>query len=333
MHVLVTGASGRVGRRVVALLRARGDTVTAFDRRAPAGGDPGVRIVAGSFEDAGAVADAMRDADAVLHLGAYMSWLPAEASAVYAANATGTFELLRAAAHAKVRRFVFASTGEVYPEVRPQYLPVDEQHPCAPLSVYGVSKRLGEELVAFFARTQGLACVVLRFAHTQDADELLDPDSFFSGPRFYLRAKIAQQRAFGNARALAVLEPLDDGTEQHVIQCSEEGTAYRMMIADARDIAAGVVLALDSQGAVGMTLNLGPDEPVTFDDAVRELQQVTGLRAVRARMPGPPVDYVTSNARAREVLGFRPRWTFAAMCRDAAQRGVRSGSDQGRNGV
>jgi UDP-glucose 4-epimerase len=240
---------------------------------------------------------------------------------VYAANATGTFELLRAAAQAKVRRFVFASTGEVYPEVRPRYLPVDEQHPCAPLSIYGVSKLIGEELVAFFARAHGLACVVLRFAHTQDAEELLDPGSFFSGPRFYLRSKIAQQRAFGNPRAVAVLEALDDGPEQHVVQCSEDGVPYRMMIADARDIADGVVLALDAPGAVGTTLNLGPDEPVDFDAAVRELQQVTRLRAVRARMPGPAVDYVTSNARAREVLGFNPRWSFGAMVRDAARRG------------
>jgi UDP-glucose 4-epimerase len=173
-------------------------------------------------------------------------------------------------------------------------------------------------MLAFFQRTQGLPCVVLRFAHTQDAAELLDPESFFSGPRFHLRAKIRQQRAFGNTRALAALEPLDDGRERHLVQCSEDGTPYRMMIADARDIAAGVLLALDSPRSVGATLNLGPDEPIAFDEAVAALQRVTGLPAVRARMPGPPVDYVTSNARARDVLGFRPRWTFAAMVQDAA---------------
>ena len=318
MHVLVTGSSGRVGRHVVALLRARGDTVTAFDRRPLDGANDGVRQVVGGFEDRAAVADAVRDAQAVLHLGAFMSWVPGDAADVYAANVTGTYHLLCSASAAKVARFVFASTGEVYPEVRPRYLPVDEAHPCEPLSVYGLSKRLGEEMLAFFQRTQGLPCVVLRFAHTQDAAELLDPESFFSGPRFHLRAKIRQQRAFGNTRALAALEPLDDGREQHLVQCSEDGTPYRMMIADARDIAAGVLLALDSPRSVGATLNLGPDEPIAFDEAVAALQRVTGLPAVRARMPGPPVDYVTSNARARDVLGFRPRWTFAAMVQDAA---------------
>jgi UDP-glucose 4-epimerase len=41
---------------------------------------------------------------------------------------------------------------------------------------------------------------------------------------------------------------------------------------------------------------------------------------VRVNLPGPAVDYATSNARARELLGFRPRWTFAEMVTDAVNR-------------
>ncbi len=319
MHVLVTGSAGRIGRRVVTLLRARGDTVTGFDLNAVGGTDGQYREVIGAFDDPVAVAVAMKNVEAVLHLGAFMSWLPAEAAKVYAANVTGTFHLLAAAAAVKVGRFVLASTGEVYPEVRPRYLPVDEDHPREPMSTYGLSKLLAEEMTAFFHRTQGLPYVVLRFAHTQEAGELLDPASFFSGPRFYLRSKIRQQRAFGNARSLAVLEPLDDGREQLLIQCSEDGVPYRMMIADARDIADGVVLALDADGALGATIGLGPDEATAFDAAVACLAAQTGLSVARANLPGPAVSYVTSNTRAREVLRFRPRWTFAGMVEDAAR--------------
>jgi UDP-glucose 4-epimerase len=319
MHVLVTGSAGRIGRRVVALLRARGDTVTGFDLNALGGTDDGYREVIAAFDDPAAVAAAMKGADAVLHLGAFMSWLPADAAKVYAANVTGTFNLLAAAAAAKVARFVLASTGEVYPEVRPRYLPVDENHPREPTSTYGLSKLLAEEMAAFFHRTQGLPYVVLRFAHTQEASELLDPASFFSGPRFYLRSKIRQQRTFGNARSLAVLEPLDDGREQLLVQCGEDGVPYRMMIADARDIADGVVLALDAERALGATIGLGPDEATAFDTAVASLAAQSGLPVVRAHLPGPAVSYVTSNARARELLGFRPRWTFAGMVEDAAR--------------
>ena len=320
MHVLVTGSAGRVGRRVVAHLLARGDTVTGFDLQPLALADAGYREVIGAFEDPGAVARALDGAGAVLHLGAFMSWLPADAARVYAANATGTFLLLQAAASAKAKRFVLASTGEVYPEVRPRYLPVDESHSREPLSVYGLTKLLAEEMTAFHQRAHGLPYTILRFAHTQDAGELLDPASFFSGPRFYLRSKIRQQRAFGNARALAVLEPLDDGNEKLLVQCGEDGTPYRMAIADARDIADGVVLALDAPGALNATIYVGPDDSTPLDEGVALLRARTGLPVVRARLPGPAVDYATSNARARELLGFRPQWTFAKMVDDAMRR-------------
>jgi UDP-glucose 4-epimerase len=92
-----------------------------------------------------------------------------------------------------------------------------------------------------------------------------------------------------------------------------------MMFADARDIAAGVLLALDAPRAVNATLFLGPDEATPLDVAVDALEARTGLPVVRANLPGPAVDYTTSNARARELLGFRPRWTFAAMVEDAVR--------------
>lgn len=319
MHILVTGSAGRVGRRVVALLRERGDTVTGFDLHPLGRDDPGYRDVVGAFDDPAAVARAIAGADVVAHLGAFMSWLPADAARVYAANATGTFHLLAAAAAAKAKRFVLASTGEVYPEGRPRYLPIDEGHPREPLSVYGLTKLLAEDMTTFHQRAHGLPYTILRFAHTQDARELLDPESFFSGPRFYLASKIRQQRQFGNARALAVLEPLDDGTGKHLVQCGEDGTPYRMAIADARDIADAVVLALDAPRAQNATMYVGPDDSIAFDAAVALLQAKTGLPAVRAHLPGPAVDYATSNARARELLGFHPRWTFAAMVEDAAR--------------
>jgi len=317
MRVLVTGSAGRIGRRVVALLLARGDTVTGFDLRSLRIRHPRYGEVIGAFDEPAAVTRAIDGADAVLHLGAFMSWLPADAARVMAANATGAFHLLGAAAARNIRRFILASTGEVHPEVRPKYLPVDEEHPCEPLSVYGLSKLLAENSASFFARTQGLPVTILRFAHTQDAKELLDPQSFFSGPRFYLRAKIRQQRAFNNARALAVLEPLDDGREKLLIQCAEDGTPYRMMIADARDIADGVLLALDSPRAAGMTINLGPDRAIAFDAAVEVLHHATGLPVVRANLPGAPVNYETSNRRAKELLGFAPKWNFEMMVADA----------------
>lgn len=105
-----------------------------------------------------------------------------------------------------------------------------------------------EEMTAFFHRTRRLPFVILRFAHTQDAGELLD-------------------------------SPL----------------------------------------ALNATIALGPDDAVSFDAAVDLLHVHTRLPVVRANMPGPSVNYVTSNTLARELLGFRPRWNFAAIVEDAVR--------------
>jgi UDP-glucose 4-epimerase len=90
-----------------------------------------------------------------------------------------------------------------------------------------------------------------------------------------------------------------------------------MMFADTRDIADAVVLAVDAPRAQNATMFVGPDEATPLDAAVALLAARTRLPVVRANMPGPAVNYTTSNARARELLGFRPRWSFAAMIEDA----------------
>ncbi|MBN9061990.1 MAG: nucleoside-diphosphate sugar epimerase [Rhizobiales bacterium 65-9] len=317
MNILVTGGAGRIGSHVISLLLARGDRVINLDLRES--GQAGVTNIIGAFDDAAAVARATEKAEAVLHLGALMSWVAADAPKMFAANVTGTSLLLQAAQARKVKKFVFASSGEVYPETKPAYLPIDESHPTQPTSAYGMTKLLAEEAVKFYSRS-GLAAVILRFSHTQDAAELLDPESFFSGPRFYLRARIRQQEAFGNMKVVETLRSYDDGTEKHLVSRGQDGVVFRMPISDARDIAAGVIAALDSDRADGQVMNLGVDEAIRFDEAVALLQKHTGLPAVDVRFPVPAVNYATSRARAIEILGVRPQWTFQRMVEDAAAR-------------
>ena len=320
MNVFVTGGAGRIGSQVIADLVARSDHVTSFDLCEVRRPHPHVTAVLGTFDDTQAVAQAMEHADAVLHLGAMMSWVAADTPRMFAANVTGTHTLLQAARSRRIRKFVFASSGEVYPETRPLYLPLDESHPTQPTSAYGLTKLLGEEMVQFFARAHGLATVILRFSHTQDAAELLDPGSFFSGPRFFLRPRIRQQDAFGNTAVAEVLRAHDDGTEKHLISRGQDGTLFRMPITDTRDIAAGVVAALDSDRACGQVLNLGTEGATRIDHAVALLQRHTGLPAVDVTLPIPAVNYETSRARAIEVLGIQPQWTFARMVEDAARQ-------------
>lgn len=319
MKILVTGSSGRIGSTVVRLLRDGGDWVRGFDMR-PAS----ARIddfVEGDLTDASAIGRAMEGVDAVAHLAALMSWHPRDEAALFETNVRGTYALARAATAHKVGRFVFASSGEVYPELDPAYLPIDEAHPTRPTSAYGMTKLLGEEITRSFGR-RGLVFVILRFAHTQAATELFDPTSFFSGPRFYVNAKLRQLQGLPPSaavdRSIAALEAVATGDEQHYIGCDPDGVPYRMGICDARDLAQGVSLALHHAAAANETFNIGPARAISFDEGVPYLARKTGLRVARVNLHTASYRYETSVDKARIMLGYAPRFDFFGMVDDAA---------------
>jgi UDP-glucose 4-epimerase len=207
----------------------------------------------------------------------------------------------------------------VYPEGAAQYLPIDERHPREPRSAYGMTKLLLEDMTWFFARAYEIGATVIRLPHTQDAAELLDPDSPFSGPRFFLRPKIAQQRAFGNDKVVALLSAFDDGSERLLLSRGADGTPYRMPIADTRDTAEGIVAAVIRPEARGHTIALGPAEATDFAAALPRMREITGLRVADVELPGPAVSYTVDTSLARRLLGVTPHHDFDSMLREAGQ--------------
>lgn len=320
MHVTVTGSQGRVGREVVRLLLADGHEVAGVDLREPAGDlPPRMRFHLTDLLDPSAAAEAVADADAVIHLAALMSWRPADGAKLFRANVDAGFVLLDAVRSTSRADLVIASSGEVYPEGAPRYLPIDEKHPREPRSTYGMTKLLLEEMTWFFSRSYDIPATVIRLPHTQDASELLDPKSPFSGPRFFLRSKIEQQRSFGNEQLAVSLSAKDNGQEQLLLTRGSDGTPYRMPIADTRDTAAGIVAAVTRRQARGRTIALGPDRPVDFIPALAMMSELTGLPVVEVALPGPAVSYTVDISLARTLLDFAPRHGFDSMVREAAE--------------
>lgn len=320
MKILITGSSGRIGRSVVEVLLERDYQVVGFDVQPSSIAQAEFTSITRDFSDTNALARACAGVDAVLHLGALMSWKKEDLQRIFEANVNGTLNVLAAAVENGAKKFVFASSGEVYPDRNPEYLPIDEKHPAKPTSPYGLSKLMAEKAVRFYERAHKLPSVILRFSHTQDASELLDPNSFFSGPRFYLHAKIRQQREFGNDRVADLLESYDDGENKLVVSCSKNGRAHRMGISDTRDTVAGVIGALDSDAAAGEVFNLAPPSATSFDHAVDCLQSLTGLDSVRINIPGPDLYYESDCEKAKDLLGYQPEWTFSRMVDDAASQ-------------
>ena len=319
MRALVTGCNGRVGTVVARDLLERGIAVRGFDLRPSGRTNRGFEEVVGTLEDPEAVAKAVAGMDTVVHLGAYMSWSPGDWPRLFRANVEGTRVALDAAARAGVNRFVFASSGEVYPENAPAFLPITEDHPLLANSPYGLTKSLGEEMVRFHQRTGAMETVILRFSHIQDASELLDEDSFFSGPRFFLAPRIRQQERLGNNALADLLRRSNPDGPAHILARNEAGRPFRMHITDTRDIAHGVLLAVLRPEAAGGVFNLGSTEPVDFGWLVPRMSEITGYPVVPVDLPGPGVDYHTSIQRIRTVLGFEPQWTMQSMLAEAAE--------------
>jgi nucleoside-diphosphate-sugar epimerase len=167
-RVLVTGAAGRFGQRLVAHLTELGIATTGLVLSTS--DEPGTdRTVVGDAREPAVVAEALSDVDAVMHLAAIPAPNLAEAHEVFGLNTLATFAVLDEAARAGVRRAVIASsfsaTGLPFAPVpvRPDYLPVDEDLPPLAADPYALSKQTDELTAAMMWRRYGLSVVALRF--------------------------------------------------------------------------------------------------------------------------------------------------------------------------
>ena len=163
MKVLVTGASGFLGRRVCAELRDRGHEVSALVRR-PGSQPEGTEAVAGDLTDAAGLSSGLEATrpDCVIHLAAEIASQrdPAKIAAV---NVDGTRRLLEACAAAGGPKFVFASTVVTGDAHGAQ---LDEESVLPVETAYGRSKQEGERLV----RESGLDHAIVRPSHVYGSD-------------------------------------------------------------------------------------------------------------------------------------------------------------------
>jgi nucleoside-diphosphate-sugar epimerase len=183
MNVVITGASGLIGRHLAAELDAHEHAVVCVDC-VPAASSS-ARFVKADLNDIEQVECAVRGADAVVHLARvpfpYTSsgydavtrtWRKPDHNGDacrFNLNLAMTYNTLSAAYAAGVRKIVigssFAVYGLYYPSrpLMPEYLPVDELHPRKPDDPYGLTKLLGEQLADAYASTGGTQIASLRF--------------------------------------------------------------------------------------------------------------------------------------------------------------------------
>ena len=177
MRVLVTGATGNIGRQVVATAVEHGHEVVGVDRRPARPGqkpDAAAGLVVADVSDAEAMDGLMREVrpEAVIHLAAIPAPELDAAAVVFATNTQSTFAVLEAAGNVGAGRVAIASSiaalGINFSKVplSPRYAPVDEAHPNLGNDPYALSKEVDETTARTMQRRHGYQVAALRIMNS-----------------------------------------------------------------------------------------------------------------------------------------------------------------------
>jgi dTDP-L-rhamnose 4-epimerase len=329
-RILITGGAGFIGCHVSALLLARGYRVRILDcLHAQVHGDASenaalrdVELLRGDVRDPAAVAMALRNVDAVIHLAAEVGVGQSmyEIERYVDTNERGTAVLLQALLEHPVERIVAASSMSIYGEglyrtadgdfaedvirvAKGGWDPTDGNgHPLVPVatpetkrpslaSVYAINKYVQERLVLTVANAYGMQGVALRLFN------VYGPGQALSNPYTGVLAIFASRLLNGNPPAV-----FEDG-------------AQRRDFVHVSDVAEAFLLSLEAPGAAGKVFNIGSGRSISIADVAVRIASAMGRPELRPHIlakarAGDIRHCFADTTLAQQTLGFTPRRGF-----------------------
>ncbi|MBA2734189.1 MAG: UDP-glucose 4-epimerase GalE [Acidobacteria bacterium] len=304
MAVLVTGGAGYIGSVTVEMLREQGKQAIVLDnlvyghKQALFEGTP---FYEGHIGDAELVKHIVLEHDikACIHFAAfaYVGESVEKPSLYYENNVAQGIRLLDALVASNVKQIVFSSTCATYGE--PQRSPLDENHPQQPTNPYGASKLFMERIMKDYDQAYGLRFVALRYFNAAGATPTCGEDHAPETHLIPLVLLVAQGKR-SNISVFGKDYPTHDGT------CVRD-------YIHVTDLASAHLAALGylERGGASMAFNLGNGQGYSVLDVIETAREVTGRKIevrVEARRAGDPSHLVADATRAREILGWQPRY-------------------------
>jgi nucleoside-diphosphate-sugar epimerase len=298
-NILVTGGAGFIGVAVARALLERGDRVTAFDLRvgpelaALAEAQPELSVALGEVTEWQSVAALMQanPPDAVVHCAAIVGVIASvqTPARTFQVNVGGTINLFEAMRLFGVKRLIHMSSEETYGDFQAPL--IDEEHPQKPIMAYGISKLAVEHLGRSYDVQYGLEVVNLRtcWAYGPGLSRARVPktmvDAALSGRPLHLSAgaEMAVDHTYIDDVVAGILAALDQ--DRHPFDAYNIGSGQATSLAEIAEIVKALVPGADISVAAGEYRHGDTDNSA---HAVRK-----GALDV---------------SRAREVLGFEPRF-------------------------
>lgn len=258
-QVLVTGGAGFIGSHLVEALLAKGYKVRVLDNLSTGKisylpmDNANLNLVIGDVADGAAVARAMADCNAVVHLAAVASVQASvdDPVATHQSNFVGTLNVCESMLKSAIKRVVFASSAAIYGN-NGEGSAIDEDTPKSPLTPYASDKLASEYYLDFYRREHGLEPVILRFFNIFGPRQ--DPSSPYSGV-----ISIFTERAM-NAQPVSIF---GDGEQTRDFVYVEDLVSILVQAVEANEPGVGAV-------------NVGLDRSTSLNDLIAELGAATG---------------------------------------------------------
>lgn len=273
MRVLVSGATGFVGKRLVARLLDEGHEVFALSRRStPALTALGAHVIVRDLSCALDLDPRLLPVECIIHLAQAKGLDAADPSTLFRINLGSTVDLLCFGARVGIQKFVFASSGDVYESTVGKY---SEESPLRPAGAYGKSKLSAELACEGFSSRFDVAILRLFHPYGPGQDDRLIPK---------LAAKIARGDpvTFTQGGHPFVTPIYIDDAVQCFLRVLEASPRYAV-------------------------INVAGGECISLPELARKIGAILGLTPRVEERQGPAVDLAGDNCRMCELLGTRPR--------------------------
>jgi UDP-glucose 4-epimerase len=323
MKILVTGGAGYIGSHAVDALIKKGDQVFIFDNFSTGHRDlvnPKAKLIEGDVRDVELVHSILNQnkIEGVIHFAAFTNVAESiqKPDLYYGNNFQGTVQILKAVEKTAVRYFVFSSTAAVYQD--PGQELVTEDSTTNPVTPYGRSKLMSEQVIRDCAASLNYRYMILRYFNVAGASE--EGKWGQRGDEGSVLIKRAALAAAGKIKSLSIF-----GTDYPTV----DGTGVRDFI-HVDDLADVHLLALHhlEKGGESDLLNCGYGHGFSVLQVIETMKKVSGQEfevRLENRRPGDLPQVVASNDKVKSLLKWTPkRDNLELICRTAYEWEIKS---------